>query len=420
MTILEAAYRVLAEAGRELHFHEITDRIVKRRLWRPGGSSPAQSVGGALYMDINNHRSASHFRQTGPGTFALKGRRARVKTSVASRGRTAKRSPGGKGEMTFLDAAEYMLKRHGSPMRYANLAEQILRLGLVRTESKKPASTLYGMVFNDVKNNPSSRFNPIRDGLISLRGRGRSADKKPSAKSSRARVPRRGEMSFLDAAEHILRKRGRAMHYVELAKDIISRGLVSTKSKKPGNTLYGCVFNDSKQSRTRRFNPIKEGYISLVGQNSGVDIRTSGTRHMDNRDHGGRRKERKDWQQLEAKVADLLKKMGLILLPPKRDRGVDVWAEFKSSAGKVIRVAVQTKHWKTANVGPKPVRELGFSIGGIDVGMLVTTGGFTKEALRVPQVKPKPRIFLIDGDALDDLLSSSPARLRRWAQDHFE
>lgn len=68
------------------------------------------------------------------------------------------------------------------------------------------------------------------------------------------------------------------------------------------------------------------------------------------------------------------------------------------------RTFVQCKHWKTRQVGVKPVRELlGVATGcNAAAGIVVTSGGFTDEAIRFAQTSP--RLRLIDGRELQSMI----------------
>ena len=71
MTILDAAEKVLREAGRPLGVDVLTRRMVDAGLWVPASKTPSASVGAALYIHIKN--GGTTFVKTGRATFALAG-----------------------------------------------------------------------------------------------------------------------------------------------------------------------------------------------------------------------------------------------------------------------------------------------------------------------------------------------------------
>src|SRR5216683_4465817 len=70
--VLKEAEIVLAEAGKPLHYREITQRILARGLWKTEGKTPDETVSAQLSVDIINHAQASLFQRTSKGIFALR------------------------------------------------------------------------------------------------------------------------------------------------------------------------------------------------------------------------------------------------------------------------------------------------------------------------------------------------------------
>ena len=71
MTILDAAEKVLREAGGPLGVDVLTRRMIDAGLWVPESKTPSASVGSAIYMHIKN--GGTTFVKTGRATFALVG-----------------------------------------------------------------------------------------------------------------------------------------------------------------------------------------------------------------------------------------------------------------------------------------------------------------------------------------------------------
>jgi len=69
--MLEAAAKVLAEAGGPLHYREITRRATEAGLWQPKGKNPHGNLKAWLGINIKSKGPASRFRCVGPDMFAL-------------------------------------------------------------------------------------------------------------------------------------------------------------------------------------------------------------------------------------------------------------------------------------------------------------------------------------------------------------
>ncbi len=71
MRILDAIEKVLKEAGFPLSARDITQLILKEKLWATKSKTPCDSVGSTIYRDMK--KDTSRFIKVGTGVFALKG-----------------------------------------------------------------------------------------------------------------------------------------------------------------------------------------------------------------------------------------------------------------------------------------------------------------------------------------------------------
>ena len=85
MNSLDAAERILKEAGESLHYEEITRRALEKGLWATRGKTPAATINARLCDDLNRWRENSRFVRCGPGVFGLQGAGHSSVTSPASR-----------------------------------------------------------------------------------------------------------------------------------------------------------------------------------------------------------------------------------------------------------------------------------------------------------------------------------------------
>ncbi len=69
MTYLEAAYAILKQSGKPLHYKEITRRALEQGLIEPRGLTPEATMGSRLYTDTK--QEGSRFVRAGRGLFGL-------------------------------------------------------------------------------------------------------------------------------------------------------------------------------------------------------------------------------------------------------------------------------------------------------------------------------------------------------------
>jgi restriction system protein len=113
-----------------------------------------------------------------------------------------------------------------------------------------------------------------------------------------------------------------------------------------------------------------------------------------------------DFQDL---VAALLAAMGYHVrwvAPPGPDQGIDIIAGLDQLGLSDPRVKVQVKH-RTAVASVSDVREFLAVLGQRDVGIFVSTGGFTKDAAELVRTHETRRLTLVDLEELLDLWSSN-------------
>jgi hypothetical protein len=71
MSGLDAAAKVLADAGKPMSCKEMVEAMLAQKLWSTGGKTPSSTVYAAIVREIANRKDASRFKKTGPGEFAL-------------------------------------------------------------------------------------------------------------------------------------------------------------------------------------------------------------------------------------------------------------------------------------------------------------------------------------------------------------
>jgi restriction system protein len=165
MKTLEAAAKILSEAGEPLHYRKITELVLQQELWQTEGKTPWETVNAQMALNILKHEQDSLFQRTKPGIFALrswglpeytpkKSQKGKIKQPKADKTIPKKADSLPKAKtFSFSDAAEKVLKEYGhrEPMHYRIVTEKILEQGLVQTQGLTPASTLYSVILQEIK-----------------------------------------------------------------------------------------------------------------------------------------------------------------------------------------------------------------------------------------------------------------------------
>lgn len=124
---------------------------------------------------------------------------------------------------------------------------------------------------------------------------------------------------------------------------------------------------------------------------------------------------RMDPYEFQDLVAALLRAMGYyttFVAPKGPDGGVDIIANPDPLGISGPRLMVQVKHWSNTKVPVQVVRELAGVMESSDGGLVVTSGGFTRDAL-VESQKLSKRIRLINFDEFVELWKEYYPKMNR-------
>ncbi len=70
-TFKGVAYEILKEAGKPLHYEEITKIALQKGWLKTAGKTPEATMSAQLTVDVNKNGESSLFRKTAPSTFAI-------------------------------------------------------------------------------------------------------------------------------------------------------------------------------------------------------------------------------------------------------------------------------------------------------------------------------------------------------------
>jgi len=214
-------------------------------------------------------------------------------------------------------------------------------------------------------------------------------------------------VTYLDAAHQILNAKGGPLHYQEIARLALEKGLITPTGLTPDATMGSRLYTDTKQEGSL-FVRAGRGVFDLAkrqpaGMGAQIQTINAATRtQMDSLLHS------MPPDRFEAMIHELLIQMGfdegtLVMTPYQGDGGIDVAGTLRAAGLTDVNAAVQVKRWKR-NVGAPTVTQLRGSLQVHQQGIIITTSDFTGSARAEATAPGKSRISLINGQALLDLL----------------
>lgn len=329
--------------------------------------------------------------------------------------------------MNTLEAAYEVLKEAGEPLDYKELTNRMIEQGLWHTRGRTPSATVSSQLAVDIKKQGStSRFRRVASGIYALAESSATSPVSPPATAGRAaaEVGTPSEaipMSFLDAAEKVLRDSGsrEAMSYLDVAQRAIAAGLIRTQGLTPEATLSAQVGSDIRRRRARgedqRFVRPARGMIGLVPalpvaveeqiteQNRRVQT------ELLERAKGG---SPDDFEKLIGELLEAMNFKDVEVTRSSGDRGIDVRGTLVVASVVHIRMAVQAKRWE-ANVQRPDVQRLRGSLGAHEQGLIITTSHFSKGAVCEAERRDAPPVALMNGEDFARLLAENQIGAKR-------
>ena len=268
--------------------------------------------------------------------------------------------------------------------------------------------------------------------MVSLAKGAQVPDKKvsPSVKEAPKPSTESKDYSFGDCAEKVLKEFGdeKPMHYREITDKALEKGWLITKGKTPEGTMNAQVATEIKRQQKRgetpRFTLPSRGNIGLSQW-----VKGGPASQIEQHNHQVRKTLRKrllnfNSIQFEELISQLLTKMGfetVNVTSPSRDRGIDVRGTLVIGNNIRIKMAVQAKKWKLKNNIQAPaIQQVRGSLRVHEQGLIITTSGFSKGAIKEAHQADKIFIALMDGDELVKLLMEHDIGVRRTLHDLFE
>ena len=120
-------------------------------------------------------------------------------------------------------------------------------------------------------------------------------------------------------------------------------------------------------------------------------------------------------------VADLLRAMGYHvswIAPPGKDRGIDIIAFTDPLGASVPRIKVQVKH-RDQSTAVEGLRAFFAVLGTDDIGLFVSSGGFTSDAHDEARTQERRKVTLLDLESFFELWVEHYEKLSQEARQRF-
>lgn len=332
--------------------------------------------------------------------------------------------------MKVLDAVATVLEKSGTPLHCQQITKQIVDGGYWMPKTKTPNATVASRLAVDLKKGKKSRFQRTDKGVYGLRVWGNPEFKPspPAKKKPKKEITETKKLSFTDATERILNESGskQPMHYREIAKRILTLGLVQTSGKTPHATLYAQVLTETKRRSKRgeqpRFVMHGRGHVGLAKwMAKGIAFQ------IEQHNAQVRKKLKAQISKMppvdfEALTGTLLIALGFDDVEVTNlhgDQGIDVRGTMVTAGVVRTQMAVQVKRWKH-NVQAPAVQQLRGSLGSREQGLIITTSDFSTGARTESQRPNATPVALMNGEELVKLLIENDIGVHRTAHDMIE
>ena len=215
-------------------------------------------------------------------------------------------------------------------------------------------------------------------------------------------------MDFLSAAQAVLERHGRPLHYKDIARHALDDGLITPTGMTPEATMGSRLYVDTKKDESR-FERAGKGRFSLKKKTKRDDI----AKRVEEINQQTRQVLRKRLLEMladrfELLISELLIAVGLEepsvqVTSYSGDGGIDVRGVLNAGSVTSVNAAVQVKRWKK-NVQANVVRELRGSLTTHEQGIIITTSDYSAGARTEANAVGKVPISLLNGSELIELL----------------
>lgn len=220
------------------------------------------------------------------------------------------------------------------------------------------------------------------------------------------------KLSMVNAAFEILRNAGVPLHYKEITRTAIEKGLINSSGLTPEASLLSALNRENSRRIQRneipRFESLDDGVYGLVEwRPTGIELQIQEINRK-TREKLRQHLTRMPPKAFEELIGKLLISLGfdedtVEVTGRSGDGGIDVIGVMEIEDVTRLDVAVQVKRVK-ANIPPDRITALRGSLMPNQRGIFVTTSEFTRQAVIEASALGKSPISLVGGNQLLDLL----------------
>ena len=332
--------------------------------------------------------------------------------------------------MKTLDAAAAVLEDADGPLHYKEITKQMLARRKWSTSSKSPEKTLFASMSGEIaRKGTDSRFARVGPGLFALRSNPaeptEAFDESPPDEGAKKGAG--DTLSLCDAAERILAGSPdqQPMHYAEITRLALERGLIHTKGRTPAASMYAAIHSEIGRQEERGESPrFVRPSRGMFGLTAWLPDEVAGLIEERNREvrqgllDRARSTSPADFEGL---VGELLVAMGfeeVEVTNVSGDGGIDVRGVLVVGDAVRIRMAVQAKRWKSNVIAPV-VQQVRGSLGAHEQGLIITTSDFSTGAKKEAQRSDAAPVALIGGEQLAALLAKHEIGARMTSYDLY-
>ena len=323
--------------------------------------------------------------------------------------------------MKAIDAAAIGLKDANGPLHCREITERMLERKLRTTEGRTPWDTVRAQLAEDISvAGSASRFVRAGPGVFALSASS-AADRssvtdtaESEQENERSQLDEEAEsLSFTDAAERVLKRSAdqQPLHYSEITKRALKRGLISTKGRTPAATMNSGIVTEIRRNKARGDSPrfVRHG-PGLFGLAAWLPVGVAQLIEEKNREvrqsllDRARTASPADFENLVGELLAAMGFAGVEVTSSSGDGGIDVRGTLVVGDTVRIRMAVQAKRWKS-NVQKPVVQQVRGSLGAHEQGLIITTSDFSQGAKDEAERPDASPVALMSGEQLAALLA---------------
>jgi len=225
-------------------------------------------------------------------------------------------------------------------------------------------------------------------------------------------------ISFKQAAKQILEQADEPLTPKEIVERALDQGILQSEGATPDASMGAQLYVDIQRNPQSPFKKVGKGKFSLREKEESAASAELIIAKQNELVRGALRKRllEMDPFQFEFLIGDLLKALGYVnVVVTKRsgDKGIDVMADLSMEGITSVKTIVQVKRFRDGKISGAIVAQLRGSAEVDQRGLVITTSGFTKDAVFEAKAPNKMPVALVDGERLITLLIKNEVGVKK-------